>query len=145
MIMRGRDPVGRFFVEFTISNYDDVRNAVQGRIAPDKVRSMRLKGLVDTGATRLVLPEKVAQQLGLPTGGEVGVRYADQRRETRTLVRDAWVQLQGREADFSAILEPNREDALIGAIVLEELDFVVDCVGQKLEPRDPKQMIAEIE
>jgi predicted aspartyl protease len=145
MIMRGQNPMGRFSVELTISNYDDVRDVQLGRMAAEKVRSIKLKGLVDTGATRLVLPEKVAQQLGLPTGGEVGVRYADQRRETRPLARNAWVQLQGRESIFNAVLEPNREDALIGAIVLEELDFVVDCAGQKLEPRDPKQMIAEIE
>ena len=42
-------------------------------------------------------------------------------------------------------MEPKREDVLIGAIVLEDLDLIVDCVTQTLQPRDPKQYTAEIE
>ena len=34
---------------------------------------------------------------------------------------------------------------LIGAIVLEELDFVPDCTRQALLPRDPLGLIAEID
>ena len=47
---------------------------------------------------------------------------------------------------FTAVVEPGRADALIGAIVLEELDFVPDCSRQALLPaRDPLGMIAEID
>jgi hypothetical protein len=46
---------------------------------------------------------------------------------------------------FDAIVEPKRKTALIGAIVLETLNFVVDCVTQKLVPRDPKQIVSELE
>ena len=42
-------------------------------------------------------------------------------------------------------VEPGRESALIGAIVLEDLDFLVDCAGQRLVPRDPKHIISEVE
>jgi hypothetical protein len=51
----------------------------------------------------------------------------------------------GREGLFSAIVEPGRETVLIGAIVLEDLDSLVDCVNQPLVPRDPKQVISEAE
>lgn len=51
----------------------------------------------------------------------------------------------GRSSVFNAVVEPLRETALLGAIVLEDLDFVVDCTNQRLEPRDPKQIISEIE
>jgi hypothetical protein len=37
----------------------------------------------------------------------------------------------------TAIIEPKRETALIGAIVLEYLDLLVDCTAQKVVPRDP--------
>ena len=43
--------------------------------------------------------------------------------------------MAGRESVFNAIVEPDRESVLIGAIVLEDLDFLVDCVGQRLVPR----------
>ena len=55
------------------------------------------------------------------------------------------VELLGRHGTFKAIVEPKRKDALIGAIVLEDLDLVVDCVSQTLLPRDPNRIIAEIE
>ncbi|MBI4605120.1 MAG: hypothetical protein HY721_24415, partial [Planctomycetes bacterium] len=45
----------------------------------------------------------------------------------------------------SAVVEPNRPDALIGAIVLEELDLLPDMARQTLVPRDPHQVITEIE
>ena len=53
--------------------------------------------------------------------------------------------LAGRDSVFTAAVEPKRESALLGAIVLEELDFLVDCTGQRLVPRDPKYIISEIE
>lgn len=57
----------------------------------------------------------------------------------------ARVELFGRHGTFKAIVEPKREDVLIGAIVLEDLDLLVDCRTQTLQPRDPKGIITEIE
>ena len=51
----------------------------------------------------------------------------------------------GRESIFNAIVEPDRESALIGAIVMEDLDLLIDCTAQRLVPRDPKQIISEVE
>jgi hypothetical protein len=44
-----------------------------------------------------------------------------------------------------AIVEPKRTSALIGAIVLEQLDLLVDCQRQRLIPRDPSGPLYEIE
>ena len=52
--------------------------------------------------------------------------------------------LLGRDGVFSAIVESKRETALIGAIVLEVLDLLVDCANLRLMPRDPKYVISEI-
>jgi hypothetical protein len=46
---------------------------------------------------------------------------------------------------YHQISEPNRETALIGAIVLEDLDLLVDCTAQRVVPRDPRGAIYEIE
>ena len=53
-------------------------------------------------------------------------RYADNRRQKRQVVSHVWLQLLGRHGVFSAVVEPAREDALIGAMVLEDLDLLVD-------------------
>jgi hypothetical protein len=55
------------------------------------------------------------------------------------------LELCGRNSNFSAIVEPNRTDALIGAIVMEELDLIVDCTRNEVRPRDPDRIISEIE
>ncbi len=83
--------------------------------------------------------------LKLPVDDEVTVRYADQGRQKRLLVSNVWLQLLGRHGVFSAIVEPDRDDALIGAIVLEELDLLVDRETQSIYPREPDAIWAEIE
>jgi len=145
MKQRGNDTMGRFKVEIDVANYEDMVLARAGNLAVEKVRRTRIQGVVDSGAARLVLPKGLVIQLGLPAAGKARVRYADQRRATRNKVKDVWLKLLGREGTFNAIVEPKRKDALIGAIVLEDLDLVVDCTTQTLHPRDPKWIISEIE
>jgi hypothetical protein len=106
--------MGRITLEFSIANYRDVVSAEQGLLAPEAIRRVTLRGVVDTGATRLVLPEFS-------------------------------VELLGRQGIFTAVVEPGRADALIGAIVMEDLDFLVDCASQTLQPRDPNSIISEVE
>ena len=137
--------MGRTTLAFSIANYADVVLARQGGLAPERVRRVTLNGIVDTGATRLVLPESAVNQLGLTPSGQATVRYADRRSATRSLVKDVSVELLGRQGVFTALVEPGRTDALIGAIVMEDLDFLVDCVTQTLQPRDPNGIVSEIE
>jgi predicted aspartyl protease len=141
-----RNPMmGRVTVQLELRNHGDSVLAQRGQLAQENVRRVTLAGVVDTGATQLVVPGRVATELGLTVVGEASVRFADNRRENRMMVEDVEVRLLNRKATFNAVVEPSREDALIGAIVLEALDFIVDCGGQKLVPRDPKGIVAEIE
>jgi predicted aspartyl protease len=145
MRKNGVDDVGRFSVEIEVANYGDMEVARRGLLPPDQVRRETIKGVVDSGAVRLVLPEAVVKRLGLPLGDPIPVKYADGRRARRKLVKGVFAQLQGRDGTFTAIVEPKRETALIGAIVLEDLDFLVDCTNQRLVPRDPSGPLSEIE
>jgi predicted aspartyl protease len=137
--------MGRVIVQFELSNNSDLKLMERGFLTPEKVRKVAMQGVVDTGSTRLVLPPGVAALLGLPVTGQATIRYADHRREPRDVVGDAHVQLLGRGGVFSAVVEPARSDALLGAIVMEDLDLVVDCTGQRVEPRDPNGIFAEVE
>ena len=145
MKQNGARRMGRFSVEFEVVNRVDVNLAERGFIRPDQIRRVRLQGVVDTGATRLVLPGKVVQQLGLQRAGTIGVRYADGRRAIRPTVRDVQVELLGRTDVFGAAVEPRRKTAFIGAVVLEVLDFMVDPIHERLVPRDPNMIISEAE
>jgi predicted aspartyl protease len=145
MRKQGANGVGRFSVEFQIANQEDMVLAKHGVLKADQVRRQTVTGVVDSGAAMLVLPQAVAKKLGLPLGDKINVRYADGRRAQRREAEGAHIKLQGREATFDAIIEPKRKNALIGAIVLERLDLLVDCQHQRLIPRDPRGPIYEIE
>ena len=65
--------------------------------------------------------------------------------ERRAVGDEARLFLLGRNGLFSAVVEPNRDSALIGAIILEDLDFLVDSAKARLVPRDPDYVVNEIE
>ena len=145
MRARGANGVGRFSIEFEVANNDDLALMHRGLLPPDQVRRQTIRGVVDSGAAKLVLPKAVVQQLGLRLGDKINVRYADGRRAQRREAEGAYVELLGRHGTFTAIVEPKRQTALVGAIVLEDMDLLVDCQNQRVIPRDPRGALFEIE
>lgn len=138
--------VGRFSVDVELANNDDLVQARLGQLDNSKVRRTTIRGIIgDSGATRLVLPRSVVKQLGLTTKRKVKVRYADRRSGLRDEVGGVFVEIQGRNNVFSAVVEPKRDSALVGAIVLEDMDLLVDPAHQRLVPRDPRYVVSEIE
>ena len=127
-----------------LQNNDDAAAVRQGFKSPEEVRAAEVDGWVDTGAEQLVLPKNVADALGVPTVGEARVRFADGRRDVRPVVGEVRLSMAGREGVFKAVVEPNRESALIGAVVLEYLDLLVDPVTGECRPRDADRMLAEM-
>jgi len=141
----GTKPVSRFKIEFEVANSIDVGMADRGALDPAKVRHMTIQGVVDSGASRLVLPPSVAKHLGLIPSGKIRVRSADRRSGTRDVVKGVYVRILGRDGTFTAAIEPKRRTALVGAIVLEDLDFLLDSGRERLVPRDKRMVVSEIE
>jgi predicted aspartyl protease len=142
---RFRGKVGRVTIQFPVANNDDLVAVRLGVLDAKKVRRITIKGTIDPGATQLVLPLSVVKKLGLRITGKIGVAYADRRKATVDLAEGAYVEILGRHGLFNAIVEPARRIALVGAIVLETLDLLVDCTNQKVLLRDPKIMHGAIE
>ncbi len=74
MPAKGANGVGRFSVELEVANYGDITLLQRGLLPPDQVRREMIQGVVDSGATKLVLPEAVVKRLGLPLGAKVKVK-----------------------------------------------------------------------
>jgi hypothetical protein len=142
---RGADSAGRFGIDIEVANNDDLALMYRGRLPPDQVRRETISGVVDPGAAMLVLPQAVVKRLGLRLGGTAKVRYADGRRAQRREAKGVFLKLLERDDTFTAIIEPKRTTALVGAIVLEALDLLVDCKTRRVVPRDPSGAIYEIE
>lgn len=134
---QGNGVMGRFSVEVEVANNADLILVQLGMLPPDKLRRVTAKGVVDSGATLVVLPDSIVRQLGLLPAGNLSVTYADDRQATRERVGNFTIKLLGREDVFNGWVEPNRKDVLIGAVVLEVLDLLIDCKNQQLVPRDP--------
>jgi clan AA aspartic protease len=137
--------MGRIIMKIELANHEDQIRALAGDIPASAIRRAEVDGWVDTGATRLVLPKEIVDQLGLRISGKTKARLADKSTIERDVVKDVSLTLLGREGVFNAIVEPNRDDALIGAIVLEDLDMLADPVTGTCHPRDPNHIISELD
>lgn len=127
-----------------LANNTDMQRGLEGDISMSDVRTAKVEGWVDTGAAHLVLPKSVVDRLGLPVAGQTKATLADGTVRIRDYVKQVWLSMGDRDGVFKAIVEPNREDALIGAIVMEDLDMVADPVTGRCIPRHPDVMIAEL-
>lgn len=134
----------RLVVDCKLANYSDMVLSADGLLAKATVRRRAIRGIVSSRTARLVIPKALAHQLGLRTSGEEKVIYADGRRALRDLVEDVYVQIQGRWGTYHAIVEPKRKSVIIGRIILNDLDFLIDSRKRRLVPRDPRFITSEL-
>lgn len=123
--------MGKVEVKFTVINRDDIANAQGGFIKPESVRKLELIGLVDTGSDGLCLPIKYINQLGLKEVGHSKRKTAN-GDVLRRIFGDVMLNIMGREAPFRVSELPDDIPPLIGFIILETFDFVVDPKNQIL-------------
>jgi predicted aspartyl protease len=129
--------MGEVSVEVELENFVDRVNADQEMISPGKVRSFRVTALVDTGAVMNMLPRDVIEHLGVPLRGTAIVTLADERKEEFPVAAGVTFKIPGavgRTATLDCIVGPPRSEPLLGQILLEELDLLVDAPGQRLVP-----------
>ncbi|HEX6766785.1 MAG TPA: retroviral-like aspartic protease family protein [Polyangiaceae bacterium] len=106
-------------------NSVDQGNVPRGLLRPDQVRTFEMDGLVDTGATMLVIPAEVAERLGLREVGRRPVKLADGTVRDFPQVSELYIEILGRGMPCDAIVMPTKT-LLIGQIPLEGLDLIVD-------------------
>ncbi|MBI5525979.1 MAG: clan AA aspartic protease [Deltaproteobacteria bacterium] len=103
---------------------------VTGGTAP----SLEVEVLVDTGATQVLLPRDLVKKLGLRPHGRTRVRYADGRVAERDVAIGLRVEIAGRDTETRVIVEDEGVRPLLGQIVLEDTDLLVDCRAGKVIP-----------
>ena len=111
--------------EITLKNAVDEANAVDGIIKDAEIRQMTLNALVDTGAWTLVINEDVRQKLGLRVKGSDSGTLADGRSGVYNVAGPLEVIWKNRRTTCDALVLPNGDDVLLGAIPLEALDLIV--------------------
>ena len=110
------------------------------------LREIELEAVIDTGATMLVLPQNVIDKLNLRKMREVKVRYANNKTEIKSIYGVVTVEICGRAGEFNVLAEPEGAQPLVGQIILEQLDLIVDPGTRKVfpNPRSPEMPMVEV-
>ena len=125
-------------------NAGDQILARRGCIPPEQVRTYETQALVDSGSVCTILPQEVADLLGLDTPLARGVEYADGRNESVPLTEALVVVINHRQTSDEALVLGN--EVLIGQTVLEKLDLHVDCANRRVvpNPAHPDQTVNKV-
>lgn len=125
--------MGKTSERVKITNYVDSVKAGEKLIPGDSVRTVQLDAIVDTGATYMCVGKKDIEKLGLPFHKIVTIKTANGDAKRR-LFRGAEIELNGRSFVMEVLENDEKTPPLIGYLLLEALDFVVDPKKQKVMP-----------
>ena len=116
----------RHTTEIELTNLGDVILANKGFINSEEIRRVTVKdALVDTGATRLCLPQPIIEQLGLTPFGNTKARTAAGIVD-RIIYSEVRFTILEREGTLPVTDLPSAAPVLIGHMVLEQLDLCLD-------------------
>jgi len=124
------------FIDVKLTNYADIEDAERGFIKKEDVRSVSIKGKLDTGSAVLVIPEWIAEKLGLRKIKEIMVEYANGSKEIRPLMSIVEVEINGRIAHTTPVIGSN-DKILISGHIIEDMDFIIETIDGKVKTRHP--------
>ncbi|HEX5097893.1 MAG TPA: retroviral-like aspartic protease family protein [Polyangiaceae bacterium] len=138
--------MGKVMSKVTITNQYDRWNVEQGTLQADRVRTVTLEALVDTGATTLALPADVVAALGLPEINRRRVRMANGAVEELAVVGGFMLEILGRTGMCEAFVLPAGTTPLIGQVPLEILDLIVDPKSREVtvNPASPDAPLLDL-
>jgi len=125
--------MGKTVEKVIVKNFGDIVLLSRGLIKGDEIRTVEVEAVVDTGAAFLCLPPSVIEKAGLLYSHSRGVTTANGKVERRTF-SVASITIKGREIKMDVMENDATTPALIGYLVLETMDFVVDPKEQKVIP-----------
>ena len=136
--------MGTVRARINLTNAIDDELVNRGLLAPRLLRVIEAQGLVDTGAVSLVIPVEMASELGLRIIGQRKAQYANGSEEVIGFTGPVIIECLGRKTVDEALVVGN--DVLIGQVILEKLDLLVDCRKQQLiaNPQSPDYPLAMI-
>jgi clan AA aspartic protease len=112
----------------------------------EPTKTKEVEAVIDSGATMFVLPEDIVRELGLEKIREATVKYANNQIQRKSVYAGLVAELKGRVGSFEVVAEVEGSQPLIGQLVLEALDLVVDPRSRTLipNPRSPEMPMVEI-
>ena len=124
--------MGTFFEEITLENVIDRGLASRGFIEKDKIRTLTVQAMPDTGAWTLVINEDIREKLGLTIRGETLSSLANGETFSYPVTEAVKIQWKDRNIELPALVVADAKEVLLGALPLEGMDLIVDSVHKRL-------------
>ena len=124
--------MGQVHVQVVLTNYREAVLVRLGQLDTNPVHRYETEALIDTGAVQSVIPSVVADRLGLMRLRRTDAQYADGRIEEVDLAEVVIIEMLGRQIEITPMVLG--EHVLLGVMVLEGLDLMVDCHSNRFVP-----------
>lgn len=125
--------MGKTIEKVIVKNFLDVASYSQGTLKEEEIRIVEVEAIVDTGAAFLCLPPEVIEKLGLMYSHTREVTTGNGRVKRR-IFNGAVIIIQDRDIEMQVMENDVTTPPLIGYLVLETMDLVVNTKLQKITP-----------
>lgn len=136
--------MGLTYANIELINGDDFTDARRGLIDKDKIRQLTVHTKVDTGSIMLCINESVKEALGIDVVGKRRSQLANGQILELDVVGPVIVRYLDRDCVTRALLLPDDQETLLGAIPMEEMDLYVHPGRNELLPVHPEGPIMSL-
>jgi clan AA aspartic protease len=124
--------MGMVYADILLINARDEGLVESNVIGEDEVRAMTVNMLVDTGAYMMCITETVREYLGLALVDKRKIVLGDGSVKEFDVAGPITVKFENRNAVCNALILPESNESILGAIPLEELDVIIHPQRQEL-------------
>jgi len=112
--------------EITLKNVEDMLSVKKGFKPDQEIRQVTVNALVNSGAWAMVINEPTREKLGLEAGGVAPGILADGAKAMYKSAGPIEIAWKDRTFICEALIVPNADENLLGAIPLEALDLTIN-------------------
>ena len=142
--LTGGKGMGYVYADIELTNEGDVAVNRRGFLPDNEIRRVTTRALVDSGAYDLILNQEVQDRLNLPVVGKRPIKLADESIIEVDIVGPVEVRFETRATSVRALVIPDTEEVLLGAIPLEGLDVIIDPLRERLLVNPPETTNAKV-
>lgn len=131
--------MGITYAEIELISGDDVVLHRRGYIQEDQIKSVKVRAMVDSGSSMLAIPESIKNQLNLLKLDEKQAELADGSILRLEIVGPVEIRFENRITTVRAMVVPNSNVVLLGAIPMQDMDVLIDPKRERLivNPESP--------
>ncbi len=141
--------MGLVYADIELVNFADESLYEDGYLPKEKIRSVPVKAMADSGAIRLAINENVRAALGLRIRSRMTATLADGTAKEFDIAGPVKIRFKERDCITQAFVLPDSEEVLLGAIPMEDMDLAIVPLTQSLEynpahPDGPKYSLRKM-